>query len=306
MFFGNAQKLQILQIFPEFWTNLHFACFSQIHTRKPNIFDKISTFENIRVQHQIHTRKHWFCTQISDPPKIRDFGGCFGDTFGENSGTLRKIRGNIYFWSTFTVTNSTKIDIFRLCEKHEKHTVCNIIFTRENIDFTPEKLPDFRGVTTRNFDTCHFSPPDTPEISRFFILFVLKNLIFDLKFGIFPLGGNFAQLSFLSSRNFASCHPPKFRVRPPKPEKKAMFLCWESQILDKNPEFLSGARNSQILCHRNFEKNSKKNMLTKKATSSSKRETLGNSEKWGCLTMFTQKCVLQHFLQKIRKFSKKN
>ena len=47
-------------------------------------------------------------------------------------------------------------------------------------------------------------------------------------------------------------------------------------------------------------------MLTKKATSSSKRETLGKSEKQGCLTMFIQKCVLQHFLQKNRKFLKKN
>ena len=46
-------------------------------------------------------------------------------------------------------------------------------------------------------------------------------------------------------------------------------------------------------------------MLTKKATSSSKRETLGKSEKQGCSTMFTQKCVLQHFLQKIRKILKK-
>ena len=53
------------------------------------------------------------------------------------------------------------------------------------------------------------------------------------------------------------------------------------------------------------EKIRKKNMLTKKATSSSKRETLGKSEKQGCLTMCIQKCVLQHFLQKIRKFLKK-
>ena len=123
--------------------------------------------------------------------------------------------------------------------------------------------------------------------------------------GFFPLEVNFTQLSFLSSHNFGSCHPPEFRVRPPRPEKKAMFLCWESQILDKNPEFLSGDHNSQILCHRNFGKNSKKNMLTKKATSSSKRETLGKSEKQSYLTMFTQKCVLQHFLQKIRKIFKK-
>ena len=220
MFFGNAQKLQILQIFPEFWTNLHFACFSQIHTRKPNTFDKISTFENIRVQHQIHTRKHWFCTQISDPPKIRDFGGCFGDTFGENSGTLRKIRGNIYFWSTFTVTNSTKIDIFRLCEKHEKHTVCNIIFTRENIDFTPEKLPDFHGVTTRNFDTCHFSPPDTPEISRFFTLFVLKNLIFALKFGIFSARGEFCTVVIFVISQFRQLSPPEIPGPTPQTREK--------------------------------------------------------------------------------------
>ena len=155
VFFGNVRNLQILQIFREFWTNLHFSCFSQIHTRKLNIFDKISTFENMRVQHHFHTR------------------GCFADIFGENSVTLRKIRGNISFLSTFTDINLTKIDIFRLCEKHEKHTVCNIIFTRENIDFTPEKTPDFREVTTRNFDTCHFSPPDTPEISRFLTLFPL-------------------------------------------------------------------------------------------------------------------------------------
>ena len=54
-----------------------------------------------------------------------------------------------------------------------------------------------------------------------------------------------------------------------------------------------------------FRKKFEKKYVNKKATSSSKRETLGKSEKQGCLTMFTQKCVLQHFLQKIRKFLKK-
>ena len=80
MFFGNVRNLQILQIFREFWTNLHFSCFSQIYTRKPNIFDKISTFENMRVQHQIHTRKHWFCVHVSHPPKFGVHGGAPPDT----------------------------------------------------------------------------------------------------------------------------------------------------------------------------------------------------------------------------------
>ena len=220
VFFGNVRNLQILQIFREFWTNLHFSCFSQIHTRKLNIFDKISTFENMHVQHHFHTRKHWFYTQSSDPPKIRDFGGCFADIFGENSVTLRKIRGNINFLSTFTDINLTKIDIFRLCEKHEKHTACNIIFTRENIDFTPEKTPDFRGVTTRNFDTCHFSPPDTPEISWFLSLFVLKNLIFDPKFGIFPARGEFCTFVIFVISQFRQLSPPGISGPTPQTREK--------------------------------------------------------------------------------------
>ena len=173
VFFGNVRNLQILQIFREFWTNLHFSCFSQIHTRKPNIFDKISTFENMHVQHHFHTRKHWFCTQSSDPPKIRDFGGCFADIFGENSDTLRKIRGNINFWSTFTDINLTKIDIFRLCENNENYTVYNSKFTRQKLVFLHEKWHFFRGVQTRNFASCHFHPPKFRKNHCFFLVFPL-------------------------------------------------------------------------------------------------------------------------------------
>ena len=140
------------------------------------------------------------CTKIAD--------------FADFPGILDKFALFMFF------ANSTKIDIFRLCEKHEKYTVCNIIFTRENIDFTPEKLPDFHEVTTRNFDTCHFSPPDTPEISRFFILFVLKNLIFDLKFGIFSARGEFCTVVIFVISQFRQLSPPEIPGPTPQTREK--------------------------------------------------------------------------------------
>ena len=116
----------------------------------------------------------------------------------------------------FTRENLIFLTKFRLL----KTCTCNIIFTRENIDFTPEKTPDFREVTTRNFDTCHFSPPDTPEISRFLTLFVLKNLIFDPKFGIFSARGEFCTFVIFVISQFRQLSPPGISGPTPQTREK--------------------------------------------------------------------------------------
>ena len=116
----------------------------------------------------------------------------------------------------FTHENIDFLVFFQLCET----CVCNSKFTRENIDFTPEKTPDFHGVTTRNFDTCHFSPPDTPEISRFLALFVLKNLIFDPKFGIFSARGEFCTIVIFVISQFRQLSPPGISGPTPQTREK--------------------------------------------------------------------------------------